>query len=46
MRAFQLNAAAAGTIFVVGFVSGMDLTIPVLPINLKTLRIIGSSRQS
>lgn len=43
----SLNAAAvAGTIFVVGFVSGMDLTIPVLPINLKTLRIIGSNTGS
>jgi len=43
----SLNAAAfAGTIFVVGFVSGMDLTIPVLPINLKTLRIIGNNTGS
>ncbi|WP_144157369.1 zinc-dependent alcohol dehydrogenase family protein [Paraburkholderia sp. BCC1885] len=39
-------AAIAGTIFVVGFVSGMDLTIPVLPINLKTLRIIGNNTGS
>lgn len=43
----SLNAAAdAGTIFVVGFVSGMEMTIPVLPINLKTLRIIGSNTGS
>ncbi|WP_025100704.1 NAD(P)-dependent alcohol dehydrogenase [Burkholderia sp. A1] len=43
----SLNAAAyAGTIFVVGFVSGMELTIPVLPIDLKTLRIIGNNTGS
>ncbi|MFM0209576.1 NAD(P)-dependent alcohol dehydrogenase [Paraburkholderia sediminicola] len=43
----SLNAAAfAGTIYVVGFVSGMELSIPVLPINLKTLRIIGSNTGS
>jgi NADPH:quinone reductase-like Zn-dependent oxidoreductase len=43
----SMNAAGfAGTIFVVGFVSGMDLTIPVLPINLKTLRIIGNNTGS
>ncbi|MDN7159385.1 NAD(P)-dependent alcohol dehydrogenase [Paraburkholderia megapolitana] len=43
----SLNAAAiAGTIFVVGFVSGMELSIPILPINLKTLRIVGSNTGS
>jgi NADPH:quinone reductase-like Zn-dependent oxidoreductase len=43
----SLNAAAiAGTIFVVGFIGGMALTIPVLPINLKTLRIIGNNTGS
>lgn len=43
----SLNAVAmAGTIYVVGFVSGMELTIPVLPINLKTLRIVGSNTGS
>lgn len=48
----SLNAAAyAGTIFVVGFVSGMELTISVLPISvlpidLKTLRIIGNNTGS
>jgi NADPH:quinone reductase-like Zn-dependent oxidoreductase len=41
-----LEPKFAGTIFVVGFVSGMDLTIPVLPINLKTLRIIGNNTGS
>ncbi|CAE6861589.1 Alcohol dehydrogenase [Paraburkholderia aspalathi] len=39
-------AAAAGTIYTVGFVSGMELTIPLLPILLKTLRIIGSNTGS
>lgn len=35
-------AAMGGTIYVVGFVSGMDITAPILPISLKTLRILGS----
>ncbi|WP_432711230.1 zinc-dependent alcohol dehydrogenase family protein [Paraburkholderia acidicola] len=43
----SLNAAAiAGTIFVVGFVGGMELSIPILPINLKTLRIVGNNTGS
>jgi NADPH:quinone reductase-like Zn-dependent oxidoreductase len=43
----SLNAAAvAGTIFVVGFVGGMKLTIPVLPINLKTLNMVGNNTGS
>jgi NADPH:quinone reductase-like Zn-dependent oxidoreductase len=43
----SLNAAAvAGTIFVVGFVGGMELSIPILPINLKTLNIVGSNTGS
>ncbi|APA90365.2 NAD(P)-dependent alcohol dehydrogenase (plasmid) [Paraburkholderia sprentiae WSM5005] len=43
----SLNAAAvAGTIFVVGFASEIDLMIPVLPINLKTLRIVGNNTGS
>jgi NADPH:quinone reductase-like Zn-dependent oxidoreductase len=40
----SLNAAAyGGTIFVIGFVGGLDLQIPVLPIMLKTLSIIGNN---
>jgi NADPH:quinone reductase-like Zn-dependent oxidoreductase len=35
-------AAMAGTIYVVGFVSGMEITAPILPISLKSLRILGS----
>jgi NADPH:quinone reductase-like Zn-dependent oxidoreductase len=43
----SLNAAAiAGTIFVVGFIGGMELSIPVLPINLKTLTIVGNNTGS
>lgn len=43
----SLNAAAlAGTIYVVGFIGGTELSIPVLPIIMKTLRIIGSQTGS
>lgn len=43
----SLNAAAYGaTIFVIGFVGGSDLHIPVLPIMLKTLSIIGNNTGS
>lgn len=43
----SLNAAAyGGTIFVIGFVGGVDLQIPVLPIMLKTLSIIGNNTGS
>ncbi|SOE95000.1 Zinc-binding dehydrogenase [Burkholderia sp. D7] len=43
----SLNAAAvAATIFVVGFVSGMELVISILPINLKTLNIVGNNTGS
>jgi NADPH:quinone reductase-like Zn-dependent oxidoreductase len=40
----SLNAAAyGGTVFVIGFVGGAELTIPVLPIMMKTLNIIGNN---
>lgn len=43
----SLNAAALGaTIYVVGFIGGMDLSIPVLPIMMKTLKIVGSQTGS
>ncbi|WP_281664129.1 zinc-binding dehydrogenase [Paraburkholderia fungorum] len=43
----SLNAVAiAGTIFVVGFVGGMELSIPILPINLKTLTMVGNNTGS
>ncbi|AZD47271.1 zinc-dependent alcohol dehydrogenase family protein [Pseudomonas chlororaphis] len=43
----SLNAAAvSGTIFVVGFVGGTELSIPVLPIILKTLTIVGNNTGS
>ncbi len=43
----SMNAAALGaTIYVVGFIGGMELSIPVLPIMMKTLRIIGSQTGS
>lgn len=43
----SLNAAAyGGTVFVIGFVGGVDLHIPVLPIMLKTLFIIGNNTGS
>jgi NADPH:quinone reductase-like Zn-dependent oxidoreductase len=43
----SLNAVAyAGTIFVIGFVGGMQLDIPVLPIQLKTISILGNNTGS
>jgi NADPH:quinone reductase-like Zn-dependent oxidoreductase len=43
----SLNAVAiAGTIFVVGFVGGTEITIPLLPINLKTTSIVGNNTGS
>lgn len=43
----SLNAVAfAGTIFVIGFVGGAELTIPVLPIQLKTIAIVGNNTGS
>jgi len=43
----SLNAAAYGaTVFVIGFVGGADLNIPVLPIMLKTLTIQGNNTGS
>lgn len=43
----SLSAAAYGaTIFVIGFIGGVDLQIPVLPIMLKTLSIVGNNTGS
>lgn len=43
----SINAAAIGaSLYVVGFVGGMELTIPALPVMVKTLRIIGSQTGS
>ncbi|MET0254618.1 MAG: NAD(P)-dependent alcohol dehydrogenase [Luteibacter sp.] len=43
----SMNAVAfAGTIFVIGFVGGTELTIPVLPIQLKTISIVGNNTGS
>ncbi|WP_345817236.1 NAD(P)-dependent alcohol dehydrogenase (plasmid) [Paraburkholderia sp. PREW-6R] len=39
-------AAIGGTIFTLGFISGMDVSFPVLPVMLKTLRIVGSQTGS
>lgn len=36
----------AGTISVVGFIGGMELSIPVLPVNLNTLTIVGNNTGS
>ena len=43
----SVNAAAiGGTVYVVGFVGGTDLTIPAVTVMVKTLRIIGSQTGS
>jgi len=43
----SLNAAAlAGTVFVIGFVGGGQLDIPVAPIMLKTLSVVGNNTGS
>ncbi|MBK0095789.1 NAD(P)-dependent alcohol dehydrogenase [Erwinia sp. S63] len=43
----SINAAAYnGTIFVIGFVGGAELTVPVLPIMQKMLNIVGNNTGS
>lgn len=43
----SINAAAiGGTIYVVGFIGGMEVTMPVLPVMVKTLNILGSQTGS
>jgi NADPH:quinone reductase-like Zn-dependent oxidoreductase len=43
----SVNAAAIGaTIFTIGFVAGMEVTMPVLPVMVKKLRIIGNQTGS
>jgi len=43
----SLNSAGYGaTIFVIGFVGGAELNIPVMPIMLKTLSIVGNNTGS
>lgn len=43
----SINAAAYnGTIFVIGFVGGTELTVPVLPIMQKMLNIVGNNTGS
>jgi NADPH:quinone reductase-like Zn-dependent oxidoreductase len=43
----SVNAAAyGGTVYAVGFIGGMDLSMPILPIMSKTLRINGSQTGS
>jgi NADPH:quinone reductase-like Zn-dependent oxidoreductase len=43
----SVNAAAiGGTIFVIGFIAGMEATVPVLPVMTKTLRIVGNQTGS
>ncbi len=43
----SLNAAAVGgTVFVVGFLTGGDLSISLFPVILKTLRVIGGNTGS
>ena len=43
----SINAAAiGGTIFVVGFLGGTELTIPVLPIITKSISIVGNATGS
>jgi len=43
----SLNAAAiGGTIYTLGFVTGMEVTIPLLPVLVKTLKIIGNQTGS
>jgi len=39
-------AAIGGTIFTLGFISGMDVSFPLLSVMLKTLRIVGSQTGS
>lgn len=43
----SINAAKiGGTLYVVGFVGGMEVTMPVLPVMVKTLNILGSQTGS
>lgn len=43
----SINAAAiGGTVYVVGFIGGMEVTMPVLPVMVKTLNILGSQTGS
>jgi NADPH:quinone reductase-like Zn-dependent oxidoreductase len=43
----SVNAAAiGGTVFTIGFVAGMEVTMPVLPVMVKTLRIVGNQTGS
>lgn len=43
----SVNAAKiGGTIYVVGFIGGMEVTMPVLPVMIKTLNILGSQTGS
>jgi NADPH:quinone reductase-like Zn-dependent oxidoreductase len=43
----SINAAKiGGTVYVVGFIGGMEVTMPVLPVMVKTLNILGSQTGS
>lgn len=43
----SVNAAAiGGTVYVVGFVGGMEASLPLLPVMVKTLNILGSQTGS
>ncbi|MBI0330635.1 zinc-dependent alcohol dehydrogenase family protein [Burkholderia plantarii] len=43
----SINAAGiGGTVYVVGFIGGMEVTMPVLPVMVKTLNILGSQTGS
>jgi NADPH:quinone reductase-like Zn-dependent oxidoreductase len=43
----SVNAAKiGGTVYVVGFIGGMEVTMPVLPVMVKTLNILGSQTGS
>ncbi|OWT72885.1 MULTISPECIES: NAD(P)-dependent alcohol dehydrogenase [unclassified Achromobacter] len=39
-------AKIGGTVYVVGFIGGMEVTMPVLPVMVKTLNILGSQTGS
>lgn len=43
----SINAARiGGTVYVVGFIGGMEVSMPVLPVMVKTLNILGSQTGS
>ncbi|KAF1059830.1 zinc-dependent alcohol dehydrogenase family protein [Burkholderia gladioli] len=43
----SINAAKiGGTVYVVGFIGGMEVSMPVLPVMVKTLNILGSQTGS